>query len=187
MKYTGFTTALLGVLSLSFFVWVIVDLPERKPSDEQVSKEIQQDVMSRAQAAVPAFQPQSFPSRTAINDHLKETEKPGVWYVYALAATGEPVFYLVSEHRAMNLCTSITSPERLVKGRRNSSLVLSAPSMTGVYHGGSNCNSFFVKDVTTGGVVELSGGMLTFLSSRHPLFLDTDVRRIQPLTEAKSG
>ncbi len=187
MKYTGFKTVLLGVFAIGFFVWVMRDASERKPSDEQVSKEIQQDVMARAQASVPAFQPQTFPSRTAINEHLKETEKPGVWYVYALAATGEPIFYLVSEHRAMNLCTSITAPQRIVKKWGTSSFLMSAPSMTGVYHGGSNCNSFFVKDVTTGGIVELSGGMLTFLSSRHPLFLDTDVRRIQPQMEAKSG
>ena len=187
MKYTVFVCVSTVVIAYSLVILAIVRAPERNPSDEQVSKEIQQDVMARAQAAVPAFQPQTFPSRTAINEHLKETEKPGVWYVYALAATGEPIFYLVSEHRAMNLCTSITSPERLVRGRGGSSFVMSAPSMTGVYHGASNCNSFFVKDVATGGIVELSGGMLTFLSSRHPLFLDTDVRRVQALTEAKSG
>lgn len=153
-------------------------------SDTTVSKAAQRDVMSRAQSAVPAYLPNSFPSREAINDHLRETEKPGVWYVYALAATGEPVFYIVSAHRAMNLCTSITAPDRLVQGDRGGSwgdFVMSAPSMTGVYHGGSNCNSFFVRDVTTDSIIEVSGGMLSFLSSRQPLFLDTDVQRVQPV------
>jgi len=156
-------------------------------ADVERSRAAQQDVMTNAQQAVPAYQPRAFPSREAINSHLQETEQPGVWYVYALSMTGEPVFYIVSEHRAMNLCTSITSPDRLVRtdlGGSWGNLVMSAPSMTGVYHGNANCNTFFVRDVTTSAIIEVSGGMMSFLSSRQPLFLETDVRRMQPVGDA---
>jgi len=148
-------------------------------SDISVSRQVQQDVMVKANAAVPAYQPNVFPARQSINRYLRETEKDGEWYTYALNMLGEPLFYIISDYKPINICISLTAPDRLAN---HSSVAISAPALDGVYYGGAGCNAYYMFDANTGGMIELAGDTFTLVSSRVPLFLETDIRRLTPET-----
>lgn len=152
---------------------------ETTPTDTQVSREVQQSVMQRAMSGEPAYQPNAYPARGIINRYLQETEQPGEWYTYALNMMGEPLFYVVSDFKPMNICVSLTAPDR-VHRTAGAYFVMSAPALDGVYYGGAQCNAYYMFDATTGGMIELAGDTFTLVSSRVPLFLETDVRRLSP-------
>lgn len=139
----------------------------------------QNNVEERAVAAVPPYIPNAFPARETINRYLQETETGTEWYTYALNMLGEPIFYVLSDSKPQNICVSITPPDRRVQGP----VVLSAPALDGVYYGGAGCNAYYTFDATTGGMIELAGSTFTLVSSKFPLYLDTDIRRLQPQVE----
>ena len=97
---------------------------------------------------------------------------------------GTPLFYIVSDSKPQNICVSITSPERLVRadmGQYRGNLVMSAPALDGVYYGGAGCNAYYMFDSLTGTMIELAGSTFTLISSKVPLYLETDVTRLQPV------
>lgn len=148
-------------------------------NDLQISKAVQADVMARANAAVPAYQPNSFPAREAINRYLQEIERPGEWYTYALNMLGEPVFYIVSDFKPVNICISLTAPDRWA-ANSHGAVALSSPALDAVYYGKAGCDAYYAFDATTGGMIEWGGGNLSYNSSRYPMYLDTDLRRLEP-------
>ena len=152
--------------------------------DTIVSDKIQQEVMAKANAAVPAYEPQKFPARTDINTYLLETEDRSEWYIYLLNKDGQPIFYMVSGMQPRNLCTSLTAPERIVDGRFVDdtgddywieNVVVSAPALDGVYYGGTDCGQTqYMTDLATGNFIQVSGTQFTLISSKVPLSLETD-------------
>lgn len=148
-------------------------------SDLQKSGAAQKAVMANAQNSVPAHRPTAFPAREDINWYLRETERRGTWFIYALAMTGQPVFYIVSDMKPRNICISISSPDR-IHGDSWGNVRMSAPALDGVYYGGAGCDSYYMRDAATGGYIELSGRTFTLVTSRAPLFLETDVQRLEP-------
>ena len=142
-------------------------------SDLDASHAVQQDVMERAIDAVPPYQPTEFPAREAINWYLQETEAASEWYVYALNEEGTPVFYVVSSIKPLNICVSISSPDR-----KTPAGVISAPALDGVYYGGAGCDAYYMQDVTTGNFIEIAGRTFTIISSKVPLGLETDAIRL---------
>ena len=96
--------------------------------------------------------------------------------------TGEPLFYIVSDMKPRNICVSITAPDRLA-GSSSGYAVRSAPALDGVYYGGAGCNAYYMRDAATGGFIELAGDTFTLVSSKTPLFLETDIRRLEPGNE----
>ena len=146
-------------------------------SDTERSAEVQKDVQARANEAVPAYQVQDFTIREDINWHLKETEGRHEWYVYALNFTGEPIFYVVSDVRPTSGCVNLTAVEQRVSGSAGA-VALTAPSLNGVYRKSGACSTFFMRDVTTGNLIEISGTTFTIIASKQPLFLETDLMRL---------
>ena len=144
-------------------------------SDLQKSRQIQQSVLSNAFDSVPPYQPNDFAARKAINWYLEETESFETWYVYAVNRDGTPMFYVVSDFKPQNICVSITSPDRAI-GQGGS---MSAPALDGVYYGGAGCYAYYMRDANTGGFIELAGQTYTLISSKTPLFLETDVKRLE--------
>ena len=145
------------------------------PDDLDVSKETQQNVMTRANASVPNYQPQKFPAKEDINTYLRETEERTNWYVYALNKDGIPMFYIVSSMKPRNLCTSLTSPDRVIRGSQGAMTTISSPALDGVYYGTTNCgDTHYMMDVATGNFIEISGKQFTLITSKVPLALETD-------------
>ncbi len=149
------------------------------PSDTQLSRQAQQEASGRAFTAIPPYIPTEYTAREDINWYLQETEGRHTWYVYALSFTGEPLFYIVSDMKPRNICVSITAPDRVDVGS-SSRVVRSAPALDGVYYGGAGCNAYYMRDAATGGFIELAGDTFSLVSSKTPLFLETDIRRLEP-------
>ena len=157
----------LLVLSLVFIAC------DRDENDLERSENLQADVQQRAYDAEPPYEVSEFSIREDINWYLQETEGRSVWYVYALDYLGEPVFYVVSDMRATNICVNITAPEIVVG--RNSRAVITAPSLNGVYRKAGACSTFFLRDTTTDSYIEVSGSAFTLISSKQPLAIYRDV------------
>ena len=83
-------------------------------NDSQRSKVAQEQATTRGFNAVPPYIPSQYPAREDINWYLQETEQREVWYIYALAMDGKPLFYVVSDMKPRNICISITAPDRRV-------------------------------------------------------------------------
>lgn len=147
-------------------------------NDLERSNEIQQDVLQNAFDSVPPYQPNDFAARKAINWYLQETESFDTWYVYAVNREGIPMFYVVSDFKPQNICVSITAPDRL-HDDYDWGATISAPALDGVYYGGAGCDAYYMRDATTGGFIELAGQTYTLISSKNPLFLETDVQRLE--------
>lgn len=143
----------------------------RAQGDLEVAREVQQDVMKRAIAAVPPYHPQAFPAREDINWYLRETESRDTWYVYALNRDGQPIFYVVSDMKPRNICIHITAPERRIRGYE---VTVTAPALDGVYYGGAGCDAYYLRDAATGNFIELAGQTFTLLASKTPLSIETD-------------
>ena len=150
------------------------------PDDSAQSREAQQQATQRGFASVPPYIPTQFSAREDINWYLRETEGRHTWYVYALAMTGEPIFYIVSDMKPRNICISITAPDRVASRSGGGGLLRSAPALDGVYYGGAGCNAYYVRDAATGGFIEVAGDTFTLVSSKTPLFVETDIRRLEP-------
>lgn len=167
---------LLLIIMAALLLSLLMACNER-PSDLTVAGETQADVMHRAVSSVPAYRPQAFPARENINWYLQENEEASVWYVYAISMDGTPLFYLVSDMKPLNICVSITAPDRRVSGN-NGAVVLSAPALDGVYYGGAGCDAYYVRDVQTSNFIELAGRTFTLISSKVPLDIETDWGRL---------
>ena len=174
--------ATILILAAAMTICLTMACEPRPKSDTTISNEVQQEVMERANTGVPAYQPNRYPARDTINRYLWETESAGEWYTYALNMMGEPLFYIVSEYKPMNICVSLTAPDR-ISGTSTARRVISAPALDGVYYGGAECNAYYMFDVATGGMIELAGNTFTLVSSRVPLFIETDIRRLSPEVE----
>ena len=164
----------MGILLVIMVIGLIAMGCDTVEDDRRVSQITQENVMDRAIKAVPPYIPNAFPAREDINWYLTETETRDTWYIYALNKDGLPIFYIVSDMKPRNLCTSITAPDRRVYGS-SGSVALSAPALDGVYYGTTNCgDTYYFRDVTTGNFVEIAGQSFTLISSKYPLNIETD-------------
>ena len=170
---------LIGVFAVALFALAVVAC-ETTPSDTQLSRQAQQESSGRAFTAIPPYIPTEYTAREDINWYLQETEGRHTWYVYALSFTGEPLFYIVSDMKPRNICVSITAPDRV---DTLNNVLRSAPALDGVYYGGAGCNAYYMRDAATGGFIELAGDTFSLVSSKTPLFLETDIRRLEPGAE----
>ena len=171
----------LGVVAAALAVAAGVLLAacaDARPDDSELSAAAQSSATERGFDAVPPYIPQEYSVREDINWYLRETEGRHTWYVYALSFTGEPLFYIVSDMKPRNICVSLTAPDRMDRVGSATTVVRRAPALDGVYYSGGSCNAYYVRDVATGSFIELAGDTYTLISSKLPLFIETDRLRI---------
>ena len=164
-------------LSIAVVAGFLVAVACTSDQRQKTSNEIQKEQVTNAFDAVPAYQPNEFSIREDINWHLRETEGRYTWYVYALNYVGEPLFYVVSDVRPTSVCVNLTAADYRDTGS-SGAVALTAPSLNGVYRKSGACNTIFLRDATTGGLIEISGTAFTLVSSKQPLFIETDIRRL---------
>ena len=171
----------LGVLAAALAIAagaLLAACAEERPDDSELSEAAQTSATERGFDAVPPYIPQEYSVREDINWYLRETEGRHTWYVYALAFTGEPLFYIVSDMKPRNICVSLTAPDRMDRLGASTTVVRQAPALDGVYYSGGSCNAYYVRDVATGSFIELAGDTYTLISSKLPLFIETDRLRV---------
>lgn len=134
------------------------------------------DTYARAAALHPDPQIENFPARESLVEFAIRTdllEHP--WYVYILADTGNVIGYYVARQRPVNSCTFLSSTED-IEVKSSVPIVLTAPSLDGIYYGGSGasagCDAWFFFDAATDAMIEIRG--VKFFISDQPLLLEAE-------------
>lgn len=147
---------------------------------EQRKQSISQraDVFDQAQKAAPVVNPENFPLRKALVDFTtREDLIDHPWYTYILGQNGNTVGYYVTKTVPISTCNFLSSTQD-----KNDSVVLTAPSLDGIFYGGAgasaNCGFFFF-DYATNAMVTLAPGVL-FFTVDQPLKLQAQPIEIIP-------
>ena len=136
-------------------------------------------LFAKASALYPIPETSNFPLRAAL---VKYTERQDMLkhpcYVYVLADTGNIIGYYVSQTFPVSTNAFLSSTEEVLWPSDSSSSVVTAPSLDGIYYGGSGAASgsgWFFFDAQTDALVILYDVKL-FVSDQ-PLNLD-----VKPIT-----
>lgn len=135
---------------------------------------------ARAEALHPAPILQNFPAREALVEFSERQDMlDHPWYVYILSDMGSVIGYYVAQTRPVNSCTFLSSTED-VEDYDDSELVLTAPSLDGIFYGGAGasagCDAWFFFDSATDAMVEIRG--VKFFTADQPLLLEAEPIRI---------
>lgn len=132
---------------------------------------------ARAQIVAPNPNPVNFPVRRALVEFTERQDLMGhTWYVYILADTGNVIGYYVAKARPVNSCTSLSSTEDVDYDSDGGNVLLTAPSLDGVYYSGSGasarCDAWFFFDAATDALIEIRG--VDFYTTDQPLRLEAE-------------
>ena len=142
--------------------------------------EAQGQMMARATAAVPVPQTTHFLARQNLAEYMGRMDDPvKVWYIYEMADTGSVLGYYVSRTYRQSVCTFMTPPEE-VRHRRgtngNTSVVVTAPALDGIYYGDGGCETVFFFDQNSDAMIFTS---MRFRASDVPLDIDAPLIGVQ--------
>jgi hypothetical protein len=172
---------------------LLVACDNNKPTDGSIGDQAQQasqaraDAFAKASALYPAPLMKNFPLRQAlVNLTLAQDEVNHPWYIYIQAPqTGQVIAYYVGKTAPQNECNTLSDTEAITPDPNSyndgrGSLILTAPTLNGVYAGGAgatgSCSTFFFQDASTGAFIELFGN--SFIVMDQPLSLDVPRLRV---------
>jgi hypothetical protein len=135
-----------------------------------------------AEKSVPIPRTVNFPLRRAL---AKMTERQDLinhpWYVYILGDNGNVIGYYVSQTVPVNACAFLSSTEDVRDDDEGGNLVLTAPSLDGIFYGGagaaSGCDAWFFFDYATDALIQIRG--VNFFSADQPLILTAEPIRVR--------
>lgn len=139
------------------------------------------DTYDRAKAQYPDPQTVNFPLRQAL---VKMTERQDAinhpWYIYILGDNGNVIGYYVGQTVPVNACDFLSSTEN-VRDDSDGNLVLTAPSLDGVFYGGagssSGCDAWFFFDYATDALIQIRG--VHFYAADQPLTVNAEPINVQ--------
>lgn len=151
-----------------------------EPDTGEISRktgiEFRDDNMERAERKVPVRPSVNFPLRAGLEEfnwRIDQVNHP--WYTYILGDQGNILGYYVSTTRPINSCTFLSSTEDVVT-KHEGTIVLTAPSLDGIFYGGSGasagCDAWFFFDQSTLALIEIRG--VKFFTSDQPLKLEAE-------------
>lgn len=159
-------------------------ISERTPGGEESRRQAisaRWQNFERAEALHPAPLQQNFPLRALLVEYTQRqdlTNHP--WYTYVLGENGNAVYYFVSTTLPVNVCAFLSATED-IKTHSYGNMVLTAPSLDGIYYGGAgasaSCSGWIVKDAATNAMGIIYGDKLLVFD--QPLILDTEPVLIQ--------
>lgn len=166
----GLVLLTVGVLATSCFD----DSTSEKQRKEAVQTRTQ--MFDQAEKMYPVPQMKSFPIRKDLVEFTKRQDQLNhPWYVYVLGENGNAIGYYVAKSAPQNACNYLSSTQD-VHYDSDGNVVLTAPSLNGVYQGGggaaSACDVYFFFDAATNAVVQIEG--LPFWVSDQPLKIDAE-------------
>lgn len=169
----GLTACAVAAMAL-----LLVACYEDDPNRSRTESVNQRNMLfSRAEAAAPNPIPGNFPVRRALVEFTERQDLLGhPWYVYILADTGNVIGYYVAKTRPVNSCTSLSSTEDVDYDSDGGNIILTAPSLDGVFYGGSGasarCDAWFFFDSATDALIEIRG--VDFYTTDQPLRLEAE-------------
>lgn len=177
------TTLIVAVLAVVLLVGATACEEGNDKAKEQRNRSIQTraDTFARAEAKVPVPHTENFPLRSLLRVMTEREDMVNhPWYTYVLADTGQTLGYYVTKTPPMNKCNFLSSTEE-VRYSDYGNMVLTAPSLDGIYYGGGGasgaCNQWVMQDYSTGALITL-GDVKYFVADR-PLNLDAEPIRVE--------
>lgn len=160
---------LLAVLfCIAFFMATTAEsCNQNSPAEQQRSTAVQQraNTYARASAQVPTPLVTNFPRReTLANAVVRQSQPHHPWYVYVLGLNGNIVNYFVAKSVPVNDCDYLSSTEN-IDWDKNGNVVLSAPSLEGIFQSASGCDTLTFFDLSTNAEIQLSRAQ-TFIADK---------------------
>lgn len=173
---TKIIVGLTVLLILGLFAFTACTESDAGETSRITGVEFRDDNFARAEAAVPVRPSVEFPLRVALEEfnwRLDQINHP--WYTYILGDQGNIIGYYVTTTRPINSCTFLSSTEDVVT-KHEGTIVLTAPSLDGIFYGGSGasagCDAWFFYDVTTLALIEIRG--VKYFTSDQPLQVEAE-------------
>lgn len=149
------------------------------PQQEQQRNQSIKDraaTFARAERAVPLPRTTNFPLRKTLAEMTSRQDLiDHPWYVYILGQNGNTVGYYVAKTVPVNACDFLSSTEDESNGA-----VLAAPSLDGIFYGGSGsssgCDAWVFLDSATNALIQIRG--VDWFSSDQPLALHAAAIRV---------
>ena len=172
-----------AILAIIIAVALIGCEYNEKPSGDNQrrnSVEFRTTNFERAAKLYPLPAQENFPLREALVEYTRRQDLQNhPWYIYVLGQNGNPIGYFVGKTYPQNACNFLSSTEE-IRSNENGTVVLTAPSLDGIFYGGSGasgaCTSYFFFDVSTNAMQVIDG--LPFFVSDAPLALDVKPIRV---------
>lgn len=166
------------VLAILFIIPALTACDSSLTMQRQKSVELRTEMMDRAEAKIPAPQSQNFPLRQVLAEYTRREDMVNhPWYTYIMSDTGAITHYFVSTTVPVSTNAFLGSTESVYNG----SVVITAPSLDGIYYGGAGSstgmNGWIFIDAATGAMgIAYGQKILTFDA---PLILLTEPQLIQ--------
>ncbi|OGY23555.1 MAG: hypothetical protein A2126_03005 [Candidatus Woykebacteria bacterium GWB1_45_5] len=180
-KVAALATAILAI-SVVFLTAATCEGGESSRQREE-SIETRAEMFARAKAKIPIPRTENFPLRAVLAEYTRRQDLINhPWYTYIMSDDGRVTHYFVSTAVPVNSCAFLSSTED-VETQYEGDPVLTAPSLDGIYYGGSGaasaCNGWIFIDAATG-VMGMAFGtkIMTFDA---PLILETEPILIRPV------
>lgn len=172
--------ALVLVAAIGFAACNDDDTKAEKQRKEAIHQRA--EAFARATAAVPTPHTSNFPLRKALAEFTKrQDELNHPWYIYVVADTGNVIGYYVGKTVPINACDFLSSTQQVLHDD-NGNLILSSPSLDGIFYGGSGsssgCDAWFFFDQTTNALIQIRG--VNFFSADKPLALSAEPITVAP-------
>lgn len=175
---------IFGILTLSSIAFLAA-CNDREQSSQERGSATQEQNMQRAMDAIPVPQVTQYTTRETVSRWIEQSNEPDqTHYVYVMLPGVGFIGYYVADSAIVNICTSLTPPQRLERmspHNKGSSVsytdvLVSSPGLDGVYYGEAGCDQYYFFDAETGAKIEM-GGQMAFFTSTVPLVMD--VPRLQ--------
>lgn len=182
------TLAILGLLLFTALATASscdeTDNAERmSDKDRQTSINLRAEQFRSAEQAIPIRPNVNFPRRAALEEYNHRTDRVGTpYYVYILGDNGNIIGYYVATTDPINACDFLASTED-VETQYEGTIVLTAPSLDGIYYGGagasSGCDEWIFFDASTNAMIKIRG--VKFFVADEPLALEADPILVAPV------
>jgi hypothetical protein len=180
---------ILGSLALICFAMLTMGASGCEEGNDKAKEQRERSIQSRvnvferAERAVPVPDRQltNFPLRKLLAEMtIQEDKENTAWYVYLLGENGNMIGYYVAKTVPVNKCNFLSSTEE-VRYSEYGNMVLTAPSLDGIYYGGSGasgaCDAYVFQDAATDALITIGGGFKFYVANR-PLRLQADAIKV---------
>jgi hypothetical protein len=179
LRRTIFALLLMAVFLVTF-AGSCDDSAAEKQRKESVNERTQ--VFNRAKKIAPTPQVSNFPLRKALVEFTKRQDEINhPWYVYILGLNGNTVAYYVAKTVPVNSCNFLSSTEDLRHDSDGGNVVLTAPSLDGIYYGGggasAGCDSWFFFDAATNALIQIRG--VNWYAADQPLRVEATAIKVR--------
>lgn len=171
------TVAILVTLAALAALCVGCDLQRSNIDQQRVDSVTERaELMERAEALYPTPETQNFPMRALLVEYTERCDMVNhPWYTYIISDTGAITHYFVSTTIPVSTNAFLGSTED-VRDDSDGNLILTAPSLDGIYYGGGGSisanNGWIFIDASTGAMGVVYGCKV--MTYEAPLILETE-------------